>query len=208
MRRWQISILKRMGKSSKRWSRRSHRRWCCSAGQRQAWIWRRGFRHDSTNRVLAYAKNVCVEGWDVGGEQSGIRRQVDGGGCARRRHGNRGMSGGFVPCGSGARFDGCNNDASPVGLGSLKVKFVEAIKPEGGDVDITSQTKLVSIGRGIGGKENVELAEELAEKLGATLSCFAPRCGCRMAAAHSSGWQVGFEGQAEVVSHARYLWRA
>jgi electron transfer flavoprotein alpha subunit len=64
--------------------------------------------------------------------------------------------------------------ASPVDLSSLKVKFVEAIKPEGGDVDITAQTKLVSVGRGIGGKENIELAEELAEKLGAVLSCSRP----------------------------------
>ena len=64
--------------------------------------------------------------------------------------------------------------ASPVDLGSVKIKFVEAIKPEGGDVDITSQTKLVSVGRGIGGKENIELAEELAEKLGAALSCSRP----------------------------------
>ena len=64
--------------------------------------------------------------------------------------------------------------ASPAPLDGLKVKFVEAIKPAGGDVDITSQVKLVSIGRGIGGKENVELAEELAGKLGAAVSCSRP----------------------------------
>jgi len=64
--------------------------------------------------------------------------------------------------------------ASPIDAGSLKMKFVEAIKPAGGDVDITSQVKLVSIGRGIGGKENVELAEELAGKIGAVVSCSRP----------------------------------
>ncbi len=64
--------------------------------------------------------------------------------------------------------------ASPVALDGLKVKFVEAIKPAGGDVDITSQAKLVSIGRGIGSKDNVELAEELAEKLGAVVSSSRP----------------------------------
>ncbi|GIK10391.1 MAG: electron transfer flavoprotein subunit alpha/FixB family protein [Chloroflexi bacterium] len=64
--------------------------------------------------------------------------------------------------------------ASPVDLSGLKVKFVEAIKPAAGDVDITVQAKLVSIGRGIGGKENVELAEELAEKLGAVVSASRP----------------------------------
>ena len=64
--------------------------------------------------------------------------------------------------------------ASPVPLDGLKTSFVEAIKPAGGDVDITAQDKLVSIGRGIGGKENIELAEELAEALGAVVSASRP----------------------------------
>ncbi|HUG33614.1 MAG TPA: electron transfer flavoprotein subunit alpha/FixB family protein [Anaerolineales bacterium] len=64
--------------------------------------------------------------------------------------------------------------APPVPLDGLKVKFVEAIKPAGGDVDITAQAKLVSVGRGIGGKENMELAEELAKALGATVSASRP----------------------------------
>ncbi len=64
--------------------------------------------------------------------------------------------------------------ASPVPLDSLRTKFLEAIKPAAGDVDITAQTKLVSVGRGIGGKENIELAEELAEKLGAVVSASRP----------------------------------
>ncbi len=63
---------------------------------------------------------------------------------------------------------------SPISLDGLKTKFVEAIKPAGGDVDITAQQKLVSIGRGIGSKDNVELAEELAQKLGATVSSSRP----------------------------------
>jgi electron transfer flavoprotein alpha subunit len=62
----------------------------------------------------------------------------------------------------------------PVSLDGLKTKFLEAIKPAGGDVDITAQEKLVSIGRGIGGKENIELAEELAEALGAVVSASRP----------------------------------
>lgn len=64
--------------------------------------------------------------------------------------------------------------ASPISLDGLKTKFVESIKPAAGDVDITAQTKLVSIGRGIGSKDNVELAEELAQKLGATVSSSRP----------------------------------
>ena len=64
--------------------------------------------------------------------------------------------------------------ASPVSLDGLKVKFVRLIQPEGGDVDITQQPILVSIGRGIGGQENIELAQELAEALGAAVSASRP----------------------------------
>ena len=64
--------------------------------------------------------------------------------------------------------------ASPVPLGDLKVKFVKLIEPAGGDVDITQQPVLVSIGRGIGGQENIELAQELAEALGAAVSASRP----------------------------------
>ncbi|MCB9111575.1 MAG: electron transfer flavoprotein subunit alpha/FixB family protein [Anaerolineales bacterium] len=81
---------------------------------------------------------------------------------------------GSFPAEAGQGSTAATATASPVDLGSLKVKFVEAIKPEGGDVDITSQTKLVSVGRGIGGKENIELAEELAQALDAALSCSRP----------------------------------
>jgi len=64
--------------------------------------------------------------------------------------------------------------ASPVPLDDLKVKFVKLIQPEGGDVDITQQPILVSIGRGIGGQENIELAQELAEALGCAVSASRP----------------------------------
>ena len=81
---------------------------------------------------------------------------------------------GSFPVEAGQGSTAATTIASPVDLGSLKVKFTEAIKPAGGDVDITAQAKLVSIGRGIGGKENVELAEELAGKLGAAVSASRP----------------------------------
>jgi electron transfer flavoprotein alpha subunit len=41
-------------------------------------------------------------------------------------------------------------------------------------VDITAQEKLVSVGRGIGSKDNVELAEDLAKALGAVVSASRP----------------------------------
>ena len=64
--------------------------------------------------------------------------------------------------------------AAPVSLTDLRVKFVKLIQPEGGDVDITQQPVLVSGGRGIGGQENIELAQELADALGCAVSASRP----------------------------------
>ena len=81
---------------------------------------------------------------------------------------------GSFPAEAGQGSTAATKIASPVDLSALKMKFVEALKPAAGDVDITAQTKLVSVGRGIGGKENIELAEELAAKLGAAVSASRP----------------------------------
>ena len=43
-----------------------------------------------------------------------------------------------------------------------------------GDIDITEADCLISVGRGIGDKENLELIEELAETLGATVAASRP----------------------------------
>jgi len=122
----------------------------------------------------AYAKDVKVDGAAIV-----VSSQVYGGKLSAEVKPEGDMSivaclAGSFPVEAGQGSTAATATASPVDLGSIKVKFVEAIKPEGGDVDITSQTKLVSVGRGIGGKENIELAEELAEKLGAALSCSRP----------------------------------
>jgi electron transfer flavoprotein alpha subunit len=81
---------------------------------------------------------------------------------------------GSFPAEAGQGSTAAQKIASPVDLSGLKMKFIEMVKPAGGDVDITAQTKLVSVGRGIGGKENIELAEELAAKLGAVVSASRP----------------------------------
>lgn len=64
--------------------------------------------------------------------------------------------------------------ASPVPLGDLTVTFKQLVKPEAGDVDITAEDKLVAIGRGIGSEEDIELAVELAEALGAAVAASRP----------------------------------
>lgn len=56
----------------------------------------------------------------------------------------------------------------------VKRKFVEVIEAEVGDVDISKEDVLVSIGRGIGDQDNIPVAEELAEAMGAVVSCSRP----------------------------------
>ncbi|MGC1452627.1 MAG: electron transfer flavoprotein subunit alpha/FixB family protein [Candidatus Sulfotelmatobacter sp.] len=64
--------------------------------------------------------------------------------------------------------------SSEVGALVARRRYVETIVAEAGDVDITKHSLLVSIGRGIQEKDNVALAEELAEVLGAAVSCSRP----------------------------------
>ena len=55
-----------------------------------------------------------------------------------------------------------------------KVRFSKLIEPAAGDVDITQSGVLVAVGRGIGSKDDIELAEELAALLEAGLACSRP----------------------------------
>ncbi|KAA3636077.1 MAG: electron transfer flavoprotein subunit alpha/FixB family protein [Bacteroidetes bacterium] len=65
-------------------------------------------------------------------------------------------------------------EASAPDLSGLKIKFTKLIEPEGGDVDITAQDILVSVGRGIQNEDNLPMMEELAGKLGGEVSCSRP----------------------------------
>ncbi len=62
------------------------------------------------------------------------------------------------------------------GLGQLtsRRQYLETVAAEVGDVDITREAVLVSIGRGIGEQENIAIAEDLAEAMGAAVSCSRP----------------------------------
>jgi electron transfer flavoprotein alpha subunit len=65
--------------------------------------------------------------------------------------------------------------APPPQLDGLRTKYVEAIEPPSdGDVDLAGAELIVCVGRGIGGAENVEVAEELAEAMGAELGASRP----------------------------------
>jgi electron transfer flavoprotein alpha subunit len=82
-----------------------------------------------------------------------------------------------------------------------RARHLELIDPEAAtDVDITQADFLLSVGRGIGDRENLEQLERLAERLGATLSVSRPLV--------DAGWmpasrQVGQSGK--TVKPAVYL---
>jgi electron transfer flavoprotein alpha subunit len=64
--------------------------------------------------------------------------------------------------------------APPAALNTPRVRFKRLIEPEGGDVDITTQEILVSVGRGIQSADNIPLMQELADALGGALACSRP----------------------------------
>ena len=61
-----------------------------------------------------------------------------------------------------------------IGPLSASRRYLQTIVAETGDVDITKYPVLISIGRGIQEKDNVSIAEELAEAMGAAVSCSRP----------------------------------
>ena len=59
---------------------------------------------------------------------------------------------------------------SAPGLDQVRTRFKQYLEPPAGDVDITKQRILVSVGRGIQNKDNLALAEKLAAALGGVVS--------------------------------------
>jgi len=60
-------------------------------------------------------------------------------------------------------------DFSPKGR-----KFLEVVQAEAGEVDITKSDVLVSVGRGIGEQDNLQMIFDLAKAMGAEVSCSRP----------------------------------
>ena len=161
--------------------------WTATGMDMAAWLSAR-----TGNPFVAYAKDLCIEGGALV-----VNSQVYGGKMIAQVAPEGDIAivacvAGSFPAEAGQGSTPADQIPSPVGLGELKIKFIEMVKPESSDIDITAQDKLVSIGRGIGGKENIELAEELAEALEATVSASRPVV--------DAGWlprtrQVGKSGQ-------------
>jgi electron transfer flavoprotein alpha subunit len=53
-------------------------------------------------------------------------------------------------------------------------RYLETVVAEAGDVDISKEAVLVSVGRGIQEQGNISIARELADAMGAALSCSRP----------------------------------
>ena len=82
-------------------------------------------------------------------------------------------SGAFKPAQATAGGQVIDRSADAEGLNARR-RFVELIQADAGDVDITREDVLVSVGRGIGDKENLPLVEELADAMGAAVACSRP----------------------------------
>jgi electron transfer flavoprotein alpha subunit len=81
--------------------------------------------------------------------------------------------------------------APPPELDNVRTSFVEPVELPDEGVDLTGAERIVCVGRGIGGADNLDIAEELADALGAEIGASRPVV--------DSGWlpkvrQVGKSG--------------
>jgi len=82
--------------------------------------------------------------------------------------------GAFKPLESAAIGGALVDKSTDIGTLAAGRRYLETVVAEAGDVDITKYNVLVSIGRGILEKDNVAIAQELADALGAAVSCSRP----------------------------------
>jgi electron transfer flavoprotein alpha subunit len=82
--------------------------------------------------------------------------------------------GAFKPSSSAPLAEVVVDKSSEVGPLAAGRRYLQTVVAEAGEVDITKHNVLVSIGRGIQEKDNVGIAQELADVLGAAVSCSRP----------------------------------
>ena len=82
--------------------------------------------------------------------------------------------GAFKPVETAAERGAIIDKSSEVGPLTTKRRYLETVVAETGDVDITKHAVLVSVGRGIQEQDNIQIAEDLAEAMGAAVSCSRP----------------------------------
>ncbi|MFP4049772.1 MAG: electron transfer flavoprotein subunit alpha/FixB family protein [Desulfovermiculus sp.] len=98
----------------------------------------------------------------------------------------------FAPDESASASGEIVDKSADAGEVQAKRKYLEVVEAEMGDVDITKEDILVSIGRGIGEEENIDEAKELAEAMGGVVSCSRPVVDAKWM---EKSRQVGTSGQ-------------
>jgi len=100
--------------------------------------------------------------------------------------------GAFPPDESRSAGSQVTDKSSEVGDLAVARRYLETVAAEVGDVDITKSDVLVSVGRGIEDEENIEIAHDLAETMGADVSCSRPIVDAKWL---EKSCQVGTSGQ-------------
>jgi len=100
-------------------------------------------------------------------------------------------SGAFRPAAVQAAGSVLDRSGDAAGL-TARRRFLDVVPAEMGDIDITREEVLVSVGRGIGEQDNLPLVEELAEAMGAAMACSRPLVDAKWLA---KARQVGTSGQ-------------
>ena len=100
--------------------------------------------------------------------------------------------GAFKPVESAPAGGRVVDKSSEVGALEAGRRYLETVIAESGDVDITKHQVLVSIGRGIQEKDNVAIAQDLADAMGAAVSCSRPVVDAKWL---EKSRQVGSSGQ-------------
>lgn len=84
------------------------------------------------------------------------------------------VPGWYKPDTSQLEFNPVIENFDPPALNELRTTNIRLIQPETTDVDISKETILVSVGRGIQTQDNLELAENLAKVLGGVVCASRP----------------------------------
>jgi len=100
--------------------------------------------------------------------------------------------GAFQPDESKSAGGKVTDKSGDIGDIDVKRRFLEVVEAEVGDVDITKADVLVSVGRGIEDEDNLEIITELAEAMGAVVSCSRPIVDAKWL---EKSRQVGTSGQ-------------
>jgi electron transfer flavoprotein alpha subunit len=101
-------------------------------------------------------------------------------------------AGSFKPEEGGSAAGRVVDKSGDVGELAARRVYLETVAAEVGDVDITKEDVLVSIGRGIEDQDNIEIAEDLAKAMGAVVSCSRPIVDAKWL---EKSRQVGTSGQ-------------